>query len=229
MNKNLISKQNPLIGQTIIYYPFKFSKSIFPKHKNMKIIAEKISSDKENNIFYDNFIKFVDTECNNKQNKFSRSIYTIGINKNLNYIDEELEKGIYCPKSNIENFKIDEFKDFIDLVLNRIKDNRKNSLNKIDSDFVNLNIPILSKVNIILYNKTNIGFLELYINYIFNNEDLVNSSKLISIDTGTLKKIFYLDNNKKDYKQRFKDDIQDKTIINNSLNIVSKFINGSPP
>lgn len=225
--KKVFEQSKPLIGQTIIYYPFKFTKSFLPKLNNKKIFAEKISNDNQNYIYYDNFIKFVDTECNNRQNKFSRSVYTIGINFNLNNESIKLEKGIYCPETYKNNLKINEFNEFVNLFLNRIINNRNNSVkeNKIDLNFINLNIPILSKANIILYNKTNIGFLELYINYEFYNDDLVNNSKLISIDTGTLKKIFYLDNNKKDYKKRFEDDINDKKAISDSLNIVSNFIN----
>lgn len=227
---------NSFRAQGIVFYPFKYKKDNALKG-NKEIRIDPVSTDQSNNIIYGDFIKYYDTQYNVDDNnnyseidkEYSRSLYSVSLDDKNKFTDESIHKPQFIEENNTKN----SFKEFVNLFQAKISKKREDTFkeNEVDSAIIELvkKFPAyLSHANLVLYNKTQIGFLELYIDYEYNepindNETLINLSKIISNDIGNLKKLFFSRDNQYSIKDR---ENKAKTIYDDTdLEILTTFIN----
>lgn len=213
---------NVIYGQSVIYFPFKFNNVNHnnKKKRNVDIVVNDVIN--HDYVLYDDFIKYLDSQYNidsiltnkdidNKYEKFSRSFYSIA----LKCINKD-NRSSYEPSDETR------YEELYHVIKNKLYERRKNCIEESNElkEIADKFIAEPSKINLVLYKKTNIGFLELFIdyNYHIDEEDknnksklIANLSKLIAIDIGYLKKIFFVRDNeksnseKKNMKQIYKD------------------------
>lgn len=232
----LINTDNLIVGQSVIYYPFKFEIEENPSNDDNR----EIFVDVPTFINYDTYIKYVDEPINQTNNKYSRSIYTVSLIKNALEI---IKKPNYFPdikENNLVEFdgkKVVVANDkepkslynFYKLIYERIEKARvkvaNNNKNKKELDFTNKYPVYISKINVVLYKKTKIGFIEIYLDYHFKNtNDFRNQTICMNVDAGETKKLLFANFNSNDYIQNTKQIKELQEEINRNYQIFKDFL-----
>lgn len=225
---------NMIYGQSIIYFPFRFENVKFnnKKKRNVDVVVNDIEN--HDYILYDDFIKYLDSQYNvdnklfgkdfdNKYEKFSRSYYSLA----LKCINKD-------NRSSFEPCSENKYEELYNKIKEKLSERRKDyikdtiELKEISDKFVAEPF----KINLVLYNKTKIGFLELFIDYTYrmdeddkNNKSklIANLSQLIATDIGYLKKIFFVRDNEKSNSEK-KDSISKYESIDKDMDKLVDFI-----
>lgn len=213
---------NICAGQIVAYYPFKFENIYTNENINSN---KKIESKVINNINYDTYVKYVDEKLNEDNNPFSRTLLSIGV---LNSEQLKLiQKPNEFPIVSQNNLKNDYYTNFVKVINDTLEKARKDENGNLIVSEEEKWKPIVSKINVILYKQSKIGFVEIFVNYAFSkDDDPEEMARVMNIDGGSLKKILFVNDNAKKIVDKSSSEQNNLiNIFNNNVKAFNEFIN----